>query len=56
MEAMDEMKDKLDALNQSLSGDLDQVMMDIDKLVSQQEEDISKFCSAVHLRCNAKHK
>ena len=53
MEAMDEMKDKLDALNQSLSGDLDQAMMDIDELALKQLEDISKFDSAVHLRCNA---
>ena len=47
---MDEMKDKLDALNQSLSGDLDQAMMDIDELALKQEQDISKFYSAVQLR------
>jgi len=41
MEAMDEMKDKLDALNQSLSGDLDQAMMDLEELELKQQEDIN---------------
>ena len=43
MEVMDEMNDKLSALNESLSDDVDQVIMDLDELELKHQQDISKF-------------
>ena len=40
---MDEMNDKLSALNESLSDDVDQVVMDLDELELKHQQDISKF-------------
>jgi len=48
MDALDEMKDKIDALNETLSGDLDQVMMDIDEMASKQEKDMGWLNDTLH--------
>ena len=45
MEVMDELEDKLNALNQTRSDDVKQVMMDLDELELKHEQEVGKFHS-----------
>ena len=48
MEVMDELEDKLNALNQTRSDDVKQVMMDLDELELKHEQEVGKFHFNAH--------
>ena len=51
MEVMDELEDKLNALNQTRSDDVKQVMMDLDEIELKHEQEVGKF----HLNTHSKY-
>ena len=51
MEVMDELEDKLNALNQTRSDDVKQVMMDLDELELKHEQEVGKFHFNTHSKC-----